>query len=59
MSIDQKNSHVFVKTIQMTENDIQLLLTRLQEKQKQSVVKFTIIKHYYRSENKLSLLVLG
>ena len=43
----------------MTENDIQLLLTRLQEKQKQSVVKFTIIKHYYRSENKLSLLVLG
>ena len=47
----------------MTENDIQLLLTHLREKQKQSVVKFTIIiKHYYRSENtenRLSLLVLS
>ena len=43
----------------MTENDIQLLLTHLQEKQKQSVVKFTIIKHYNRLENKLSVLILG
>ena len=63
-SIDHKNSHVFCKNyIQMTENDIQLLLTHLREKQKQSVVKFTIIiKHYYRSENtenRLSLLVLS